>query len=394
METGKRRARDWILGLAPQELAGQREGVVFMIICLVALGFVTAADLVAPGHATVGSIALLPVGASAWLLSRRPAVVVVVVAMALDAMTAVVGAVQPLTAVTQFLMLPVLSFLARVAATGTLRARERDLDARDARAGEERARELERAKSEFLRLASHELRGPVAILRGYLTMIEEGSLGDVSTAVQRVIPILSATATNMNHVVDQMLDTARLEDSRLQLKPRLVDLATIVGEAAESVRLLHGESHPVTVRGCERPLVVRCDASRVSTVVGNLVSNALKYSPAGSEVTVQLSRDPGMAKVSVSDRGLGIPEDQMPRLFTRFGRIERPETAGVQGTGLGLYISRELARLHDGDLTVESTPGEGSTFTLALPIEAAAAAKAPAPAASAQPVPARPQIAG
>ena len=108
-----REARDWVLGLAPQELAGQREGAVFMAICLVALALVTTADIVAPAHATVGAIALLPVGAAAWLLSRRLAVVVVVVAMALQVLSTIVGAVPLLTALTQLLMIPLLAFLAR-----------------------------------------------------------------------------------------------------------------------------------------------------------------------------------------------------------------------------------------------------------------------------------------
>lgn len=361
-------AREWALGLAPQELAGQREGVVFMVICLLALALVTMADMVAPTHATVGAIALLPVAAAAWLLSQRLAVVVVVVAMALQAASAVFGAVHPLTAVTQFLMIPLLAFLARVAATRILRAHEKEIEAREARAGEEKAIELERAKSQFLRLASHELRGPVAILRGYLSMLEEGALGEMPPAVAGVLPVLCATASGMNQMVDQMLDTARLEDSRLQLKRRPTDLLQLVRDAANTVRLIHGESHPVQIRAPDGPLVVNCDAARIATVVGNLVSNAMKYSPPGREVTVLLSRSDGVARMAVSDAGIGIDEAQLSRIFTRFGRIESPETADIPGTGLGLYLSRELARLHAGDITVVSRPGEGSTFTLTLPL--------------------------
>jgi signal transduction histidine kinase len=384
--------QDWALGLAPQELAGQREGVVFMVICLVALGLVTTADLVAPRHASVSVIALLPVGAAAWLLSRTPAVVVVVVAMALQAVVVVFGAVPFLTAMTQFLMIPVLAYMARVAATGTIRAREQEVDAREARAGEEKARELERAKSEFLRLASHELRGPVAILRGYVAMIEDGSLGEVPSGIGRVLPVLSATAGEMNLMVEQMLDTARLEDSRLQLKRRETDLVGLVRQAANSVHVMNDRSHELRLRGCDGPLPVVCDPARITTVVNNLVSNAMKYSPPGTDVTVLVERGDGQAKVAVADNGIGISENDLDRLFVRFGRIDTPETAHIHGTGLGLYLSREVARLHGGDITVTSRPAEGSTFTLVLPAPERRPTRSPQD--SRLPRPARRQSAG
>jgi signal transduction histidine kinase len=103
-------------------------------------------------------------------------------------------------------------------------------------------------------------------------------------------------------------------------------------------------------------------------VVANLVHNALKYSPAGGEVRVSASRAAdGRAEVAVADEGVGIAAEDLDRLFTRFGRIVTPETAGIPGTGLGLYLARDLARRHGGDVGVTSEPGRGSTFTLALP---------------------------
>jgi signal transduction histidine kinase len=202
-------------------------------------------------------------------------------------------------------------------------------------------------------------------------------LVEVPPAIERVLPILMATASGMNQIVDQMLDTARLEDSRLQLQVGEADLAAIVRESASTVRTLHAGSHPVRVRGTDQPFMVRCDSGRISTVVGNLVSNALKYSSPGSEVTVELGHGDGFATVAVSDCGIGIADADLPRLFTRFGRIDRAATADVPGTGLGLYLSRELARLHGGDIGVESLLGEGSIFTLSLPMEETAAEQSP-----------------
>ena len=115
----------------------------------------------------------------------------------------------------------------------------------------------------------------------------------------------------------------------------------------------------------EVPIVA--DRQRVETIVTNLLDNAIKYSPDGGPITCRLDVD-GAARLSVSDRGLGIAPEDMPTLFTRFGRIVRNETTTIAGTGLGLYLSRELARLQEGELTAESEQGKGSTFTLRLPL--------------------------
>lgn len=371
----RQKGRDWALGLAPQELAGRREGLLFAAICLVALWLITIADFVAPRYATVGAVALLPVVAASWLLSRRLLALVVGVAMLLGAAEGAAGVVHPVTAVTQVAIMPVLAVLTRLAATSVLASRSEERNA-------QQARELERAKSDFLRLASHELRGPVAILRGYLSMLDDGSLGATTPAVEKVVPVLSATAAGMNRIVDQMLDVARLEDSRLQLNISRADLADVVRDAATTVRLLHGGSHTLHV-SCQGPVPADFDRVRISTVVGNLVSNAIKYSPAGTEVAVAIERGEHDVSVAVTDRGIGIRDEDMRHLFTRFGRLPRPETRDVPGTGLGLYLSRELARLHGGDITVTSRPGSGSTFTLWLPLaRAPVLPQAPAPEAA------------
>jgi signal transduction histidine kinase len=360
--------RDWALALAPRELAHIREGYVFAGICVIALVLVALGDMRAYQYGTIGGIAFLPVAAAAWLLSDRLTLLVVGTAMTLAFLTSALGPVAPVTVSTRMVLIPILAILARLAATTVIRIRESELQTREAQAAEERMRELERAKSEFLRLASHELRGPVSILRGYLAMLDDGTLGPLPAPVEKVVPTLVASAAGISRTIDQMLDTARLEDSRLQIRPRRVDLAELVREATANVDLLHGQSHDVRWVGCEAALMADLDANRISTVVGNLVSNAIKYSPAGTEVRVQLEPEGDRARVRVHDHGGGIRAEDMPRLFTRFGRIVTPETSEIPGTGLGLYLSRELARLHGGDVTASSVVGEGSTFTLDLPL--------------------------
>src|SRR6266513_1808169 len=177
--------RDWALALAPRELAHVREGYIFAAICIVTLVLVALGDVRTYQYGTIGGIAFLPVVAGAWLLSDRLTLLVVATAMTLAFLTSVLGPVAPVTVLTRMVLIPMLAILARLAATTVIRIRESELQTREARAAEERMRELERAKSEFLRLASHELRGPVSIMRGYLAMLEDGTLGPLPAPVEK-----------------------------------------------------------------------------------------------------------------------------------------------------------------------------------------------------------------
>lgn len=235
-----------------------------------------------------------------------------------------------------------------------------------AREHAERMAQVEQVKSEFLRLASHELRGPLSVLAGYLSMVEDGSVAP--EGLRRVLPVLVAKVGEMNRLVDQMLETARLEDGRLRLEREPADLVALLREAVATTLPLGAPRHQVVVEG-DGPVPVSVDSGRIVTVLANLVGNAVKYSPGGGTVRCAVARDgDGHVLVRVSDEGIGIARADMPRLFTRFGRVVTPENSHIAGTGLGLYLSRELARLHGGDITAESQAGRGSAFTLRLPV--------------------------
>jgi signal transduction histidine kinase len=227
---------------------------------------------------------------------------------------------------------------------------------------------FERTKTEFLNLASHELRGPITVIRGYLSMLARGSLGEIPEAAQRAVPVLTAKADEMNALVEQMIEAARLEEGRLELSTRRADLRDVARQALEMAEPLADAEHALVLESAEIEIPVMVDVDRISTVIGNLISNAIKYSPGGGQVTCRVSREANVGKIAVTDIGVGIPPDRFDRLFTRFGRIVTPETSHIPGTGLGLYLSRELARLHGGDITATSVLGKGSTFVLAVPL--------------------------
>lgn len=234
-----------------------------------------------------------------------------------------------------------------------------------------RARALEVAKSRFLNLAAHEMRGPLTVIRGYADMLADGSLGPLTERMATALGALRGKADEMSRLVTLMMETARFEEGRMDLRGAPLDLRRVVDDVVAVLSPLIGDAHAVSVQG-DDALTVRGDADRLSTVVANLVDNACKYSPAGAPVEIRCAAAGDRATVSVSDHGIGLSEDDLTVLFTRFGRVVSAETSHIGGTGLGLWLSREIARMHGGDIEVASTRGEGSTFTLALPLSGSA----------------------
>jgi signal transduction histidine kinase len=176
---------------------------------------------------------------------------------------------------------------------------------------------------------------------------------------------MSAKVGEMNALIEQMIEAARLEDGRLMLRPAEADLCHIASVAVDSARV--DSAREIALECPDHPVLVQVDSERIQTILANLISNAIKYSTNGSPVRCEVTIRGGIARVSVKDSGLGIAKEDLPILFTRFGRVSTPETVHLPGTGLGLYLARQLARLHGGEITVDSVPGRGSTFTLHLP---------------------------
>jgi signal transduction histidine kinase len=199
-------------------------------------------------------------------------------------------------------------------------------------------------------------------------MLEQGTLGELTETGVHAVKVLKAKALEMNLLVAQMLDAARLEEGRLTLKRAQLDLRDIAREALGVVRPMAASSHELSLDAPDMSVPVFGDADRLVTIVTNLLENAIKYSPQGGLVRCVVSDVNGSALVTVIDTGVGIAGEDLPRLFGRFERIQNPRTSHVGGTGLGLYLSRELARQHGGDIEVHSRIGVGSTFTLVLPL--------------------------
>jgi signal transduction histidine kinase len=228
-----------------------------------------------------------------------------------------------------------------------------------------RMAELDKQKSEFLQLASHELRAPITLVSGYLSMLEDGSLGELSETAAKVVPLMATRMRQMSQLVQRMLTASRMEVSRRDVEDVDVRIDDMV-RAVVASQTMDDEDRQVEVQATG-PSYVHADPDGIETMLSNLVSNSLKYSASGSEITVIVRDEPGWVAVDVIDHGIGISEEEMAKLFQPFGRLDSALSAGIQGTGLGLHLSRNLARSLGGDIEVHSRPGEGSTFTLRLP---------------------------
>jgi signal transduction histidine kinase len=262
-----------------------------------------------------------------------------------------------------------------LATLSSRRTRRRDLSLRlRLEAANEELKELDRAKSRFFANVTHELRTPLTLLLGPL----ETLLGEAAEAGtperQRLLQSMITNAHRLLRQVDALLESARLESGRLRLEPEPGNLGTLLSELVEAaVPLAERRGVELASEKLDALPDGSFDPEKVEIIASNLISNALKFTPMGGRVTVRSvsaggGADDGWVAFEVEDTGPGIPADEMERIFHRFHQVEGTSS----GTGLGLALSRELARLHGGDVLVRSEPGGGSRFRVELPREARA----------------------
>jgi signal transduction histidine kinase len=235
------------------------------------------------------------------------------------------------------------------------------------------AKDASRLRSEFLNMAAHELRTPLTVINGYLSMLNDGSLGEPPPRWRGPVELLAGKAGELGRLVDDLLLTSRLESGGLAARADRLDLRTVVEAAARRagprVDLVKGHLEYALPA---RAVPVTGDPEQLSRVLDNLLNNALTYRR-GSQppwVRLEVLTENGQAGVAVEDRGRGVPSEMRERIFERFVRADEA-TDRTSGTGLGLYISQQLAQRHGGSVELQhSVPGEGSRFVLRLPLAA------------------------
>lgn len=231
------------------------------------------------------------------------------------------------------------------------------------------AEEALRFRDEFLAVAAHELKTPLTTIKGYISVLQRRAerTGESDPRDARVLQVISEQALRLQKLIELLLDLSRIQSGQLQIERAPVDLGEFVRRWIESAEPLV-EAHTINFIASSEPLLVLADELRLEQVFQNLFQNALKYSPEGGTVTVRVEREGEYACLSVADQGIGIPSAELPNLFTRFHRARNFSSLQISGLGLGLFVVKEIVTLHDGTISVESTEGQGSTFTVSLPI--------------------------
>jgi len=232
----------------------------------------------------------------------------------------------------------------------------------------EQLAELGRFKSELLSLASHQIRSPLAAMKGFITLIMDGSYGEVSDKIKETLGKVKGSADELIDLINVLLDVRKVEEGRMEYQFEKLDLTPLVAETVAALMpLAQAKNLTLTSDIGTAQVLVNIDRIKFKQVIQNLIDNAIKYTPSGF-VKVVLRTDTVHAFIVVSDSGLGIPASLLPVLFEEFIRDERVKKE-IRGTGLGLYIARNIAQAHGGTLVAES-PGEGkgSTFTVTIPL--------------------------
>jgi PAS domain S-box-containing protein len=247
--------------------------------------------------------------------------------------------------------------------------------ARELSAQNERLRELDRLKDEFVALVSHELRTPLTSIIGYIQLLRDERASGLDT--DHFAEVIERNAERLLRLVGDLLFLSQMQSGRLALELRDTDLAGLAAEAVEEARPEAVRKHvDLTLSATPVPRVT-VDPTRIAQLFGNLVSNAVKFTPEGGKVEVTLAADSGEAVLSVADTGIGIQAADRERVFERFFRTEAATQRVIPGSGLGLTISRAIVDAHQGTITVRSDGEHGSTFTVRLPLAPEPRALAP-----------------
>jgi signal transduction histidine kinase len=232
-----------------------------------------------------------------------------------------------------------------------------------------RLAQLDRLKAEFVSVASHELKTPINVILGYVELLEDGIYGKLQDQQREVCETIASQARNLTRLVRRLLDVSRFEAGGGALECRQLNLARFLDtlQSSFSVLAMQRSVQFQVTRSEDLPAEVRWDEDRMSEVLGNLLSNAFKFTPRGGRVELTAQPLGNEIVIEVSDTGAGIPPEQLPRIFQKFYQADNQAKASAKGTGLGLAIAKEIVEAHGGNITANSIAGHGATFRIILP---------------------------
>ncbi|HVD61857.1 MAG TPA: HAMP domain-containing sensor histidine kinase [Gemmatimonadaceae bacterium] len=239
--------------------------------------------------------------------------------------------------------------------------------------------ELDKLKAEFVSVASHELKTPINVIVGYLELLQENIYGELNPKQREICATLGKQAQTLTRLVKRLLDISRFEAGGGKLERRQIDLDRFLHtfESSFQVLALQREISFRVVRGDDLPAHVLWDEDRINEVLGNLLSNAFKFTDRGGTVELAVEGQDNEVSITVRDSGAGIPPEQLPHIFEKFYQANNQAQSSSRGTGLGLAIAREIVEAHGGSISVASSMGVGTTFTITLPVRAVVTRRTP-----------------
>jgi signal transduction histidine kinase len=226
----------------------------------------------------------------------------------------------------------------------------------------------DKLKDEFVYIATHELKNPVTAMKGYLSLIQEGTYGKIEGKLQNAVNQIDQSNQQLISLLNNLLNIARAEAQKLDIKTQPVAICKIIDEVSKDVKPLLNQKNLAFSHSCKNPAVsVMADKERLREIINNLLSNAIKYSEKGTiEVSHEIVQD--HLVTHIKDQGVGISNHDQKQLFTRFFRVEEEAAKGIPGSGLGLFIVKQLIEKMSGKIWFQSNLGEGSTFSISLPL--------------------------
>ena len=229
--------------------------------------------------------------------------------------------------------------------------------------------ELDRLKAEFVSVASHEIKTPLSVIRGYVSLLIEGIYGAVNEQQKKTLESVSDQVDRLTRLVHRLLDISRFEAGGGRLELRRINVRDFLDELTGGFHVLafqNGIDFAVNVAG-DAPVNVEGDADRLNEVLGNILSNAFKFTGHGGKIALDARRDGAGLAVEVRDTGVGIPPDKLPKIFEKFYQVENTAQPRSAGSGLGLAIAKEIVEAHGGTITAESEVGKGTRFRVTVP---------------------------
>ena len=225
-------------------------------------------------------------------------------------------------------------------------------------------------KSEFISLATHQIRAPLTAIKGYASLILEGDFGEVNTDAKGAIKTIMDSSDNLVSIVSDFLDVSRIEQGRMKYDFTQFDVAKLAEQIVTELKPnIDDKKLKLNLKVSDGDYMVNADQVKIKQVIGNFIDNSIKYTPKGS-INVDVKRENENVHIIVSDTGVGIPTEEINKLFDKFVRAKDAVKTNVQGTGLGLYIAKQMIEVHGGRVWAESAGlNKGSQFHILLPVK-------------------------